>query len=75
MYFPQFLVGMLATSFVTAIWAGIETGSVWTALGWAMLVMVILQLGYVGLVVRLVYKRPSEGTDLASISTKYTPPA
>jgi len=75
MYFPQFLVGMLATSFVTAIWAGIETGSVWTALGWAILVMVILQLAYVALVVRLIYKRPSEGADLARISTNYTPPA
>jgi exopolysaccharide production repressor protein len=33
MYFPQFLVGMFATSFIVAIWADIETGSVWTALG------------------------------------------
>ncbi|RUX45458.1 hypothetical protein EN742_18945 [Mesorhizobium sp. M4A.F.Ca.ET.020.02.1.1] len=75
MYFPQFLVGMLVTSFVTAIWVGIETGSVWTALGWAILAIVILQIGYVGLVVRLIYKRPSEGTELAQVSTNYTPPA
>lgn len=33
MYFPQFLVGMLVTSFVVAIWTGVETGSGWVALG------------------------------------------
>ena len=60
MYFPQFLVGMFATSFVVAIWADMATGSVWKALGWAVLAMVILQLGYIGLVVRLIYRRESE---------------
>ena len=63
MYFPQFLVGMFATSFIVAIWADIATGSVWKALGWAVLAMVILQLGYIGLVVRLIYKRESEGVE------------
>lgn len=63
MYFPQFLVGMFATSFVVAIWADVATGSVWKALGWAVLAMVILQLGYVGLVVRLIYRRESEGIE------------
>lgn len=60
MYFPQFLVGMFATSFVVAIWAEMATGSVWKALGWAVLAMVILQLGYIGLVVRRIYRRESE---------------
>ncbi|MER9406475.1 hypothetical protein NKI36_20800 [Mesorhizobium caraganae] len=60
MYFPQFLVGMFATSFVVAIWADMVTGSVWKALGWAVLAMVILQLGYIGLVVRRIYRRESE---------------
>ena len=60
MYFPQFLVGMFATSFVVAIWADMATGSVWKALGWAVLAMAILQLGYIGLVVRLIYRRESE---------------
>jgi hypothetical protein len=60
MYFPQFLVGMFATSFVVAIWADMATGSVWKALGWAVLAMVILQLGYIGLVVRRIYRRESE---------------
>ena len=63
MYFPQFLVGMFATSFVVAIWADMATGSVWKALGWAVLAMVILQLGYIGLVVRLIYRRESEGVE------------
>ena len=63
MYFPQFLVGMFATSFIVAIWADMATGSVWKALGWAFLAMVILQFGYLGLVVRLVYRRESEGVE------------
>ena len=63
MYFPQFLVGMFATSFVVAIWADMATGSVWKALGWAVLAMAILQLGYIGLVVRLIYRRESEGIE------------
>ena len=63
MYLQQFLVGMFATSFVVAIWADMATGSVWKALGWAALAMVILQLGYFGLVVRLIYRRESEGIE------------
>ena len=63
MYFPQFLVGMFATSFIVAIWADMATGSVWKALGWAVLAMAILQLGYIGLVVRLIYRRESEGIE------------
>ena len=67
MYFPQFLVGMFVTSLVVAIWAGIETGSVWTALGWAVLALIILQVGYIGLVVRLIYKRALEGADASPV--------
>ncbi|PBC11519.1 hypothetical protein CK230_05635 [Mesorhizobium sp. WSM3859] len=59
----KFLVGMFAASFMVAVWAGIETGSVWAALGWAMLAMVILQVGYFGLVVALVYRRASKGAE------------
>ena len=68
MYFPQFLVGMFATSFIVAIWADIETGSVWTALGWAILALVILQFGYIGLVISLIYKRASEGAEASPAS-------
>ena len=63
MYFPQFLVGIFATSVIVAIWADMATGSVWKALGWAVLAMAILQLGYIGLVVRLIYKRGSEAIE------------
>jgi exopolysaccharide production repressor protein len=73
MYFPQFLVGMFATSFIVAIWADIQTGSVWKALGWAILAMIILQVGYVGLVVRLIYKRGSKGTEASQASANSTP--
>ncbi|TIV22280.1 MAG: hypothetical protein E5V86_28120 [Mesorhizobium sp.] len=64
----KFLVGMLAASFMVAIWADMETGSVWTALGWAMLAMVILQVGYFGLVVGLVYRRASKGAEASPAS-------
>ncbi len=74
MYFPQFLVGMFATSFITAIWAELETGSVWKALGWPILAMIILQVGYVGLVVRLIYKRGSQGTEADLVSANSTLP-
>ena len=57
MYFPQFLVGMFVTSFVVAIWADIETGSIWTALGWTILALIILQVGYFLLAFGLFYKR------------------
>ena len=63
MYLPRFLVGMFATSFIVAIWADIETGSVWTALGWAILALVILEVGYIGLVVSLIYERASKGAE------------
>jgi exopolysaccharide production repressor protein len=72
MYFPQFLMGMFATSFITAIWAELETGSVWKAIGWSILAMIILQVGYVGLVVRLIYKRQGTEADLAPANS--TPP-
>lgn len=68
MYFPQFLVGMFATSFIVAIWADIETGSVWTALGWAILALVILQVGYIGLVVSLIFKRASKDAEASPAS-------
>ena len=73
MYFPQFLVGMSATTVVVAIWAYIEASSIWTALGWAILAMVVLQVGYVGLVVRLIVRR-SEAEDAGTASVDSTSP-
>ncbi|WP_254634206.1 hypothetical protein [Mesorhizobium sp. GbtcB19] len=74
MYFPQFLVGMFATSFITAICAELETGSIWKAVGWAIVAMIILQVGYVGLAVRLIYRRGSEGTEADLVSASSSPP-
>jgi len=71
MYFPQFLVGMFAASFTVAIWAEIETGSIWKALGWAILALIILQVGYIGLVLGQIFNRASKGAaaDLASANS------
>ena len=73
MYFPQFLVGMFATTIVVAIWAYIEAGSIWTAFGWAILALVVLQIGYVGLVVRLIVRR-SEAEDAGTVPVDRTSP-
>ena len=66
MYFPQFLVGMSATTIVVAIWAYTEAGSIWTALGWATLALLVLQVGYISLVVRLIIRR-AEDASMASV--------
>lgn len=74
MYFPQFLVGMFATSFIVAIWAVLETGSIWKAFGWAVVALIILQVGYIGLVLGLTYGRGSKGAE-ADLSTANSMPA
>ena len=38
-----------------AAWTYSGTGSLWSAVGWAMLALVLLQVGYFLLVLRLVY--------------------
>ncbi|AGB45431.1 hypothetical protein LB516_15390 [Mesorhizobium sp. CO1-1-7] len=57
MYFGSFLVGMSATTIVVAVWTYIATGSFWVALGWTVVVLVVLQVGYFVLVVGLIYRR------------------
>ena len=57
MYFGPFLVGMSATTVIVAVWTYIATGSFWKALAWTIAVLVVLQVGYVALVVRLIYRR------------------
>ncbi|MBM2715838.1 exopolysaccharide production repressor protein [Mesorhizobium caraganae] len=57
MYFPQFLVGMLATSAVAAVWAYFDTGSIGKGVIWGVIAAVLLQAGYFALVFRLVYGR------------------
>ncbi|TIL26425.1 MAG: hypothetical protein E5Y32_17950 [Mesorhizobium sp.] len=56
MNFPQFLVGMIAAAFVVALSTFLATGSIWKALGWTVLTLIVLQLGYFLSVVRLIYR-------------------
>jgi hypothetical protein len=63
MYFPQFLLGMFATSAVVAISAYMTTGSMWQALAWSILTLIVLQLGYFGLVVWTIYRPDAEGAE------------
>ena len=55
MYFPQFLVGMVATLLVILGWTYTSTGSAWQALGWTVLAAVVLQVGYFAAVLWLVH--------------------
>ncbi|BCG96896.1 hypothetical protein [Mesorhizobium sp. 131-2-1] len=73
MYFPQFLVGMFATTIVVAIWAYMEAGSIWTAFGWAVFTLIVVQVGYVGLVVRLIVRR-SEAENVGTAPVDRTSP-
>lgn len=57
MYFGQFLVGMSGTTIIVAVWAYMATGSFWKALAWTVAVLVVLQVGYFALVMRLIYSR------------------
>lgn len=57
MYLAQFLLGMFLTSGIVCLWAYAATGSIWTAVGWAIIDLVVLQVAYFAFVIRLVYKR------------------
>ncbi|QND68401.1 hypothetical protein HB777_33560 [Mesorhizobium loti] len=63
MHLPRFLVGMFTTSAVVAIWTYIAAGSVWKALVWTALTLIILQVGYFLLAFGLFYQRSTESTD------------
>ncbi|RUZ75254.1 hypothetical protein EN943_21330 [Mesorhizobium sp. M7A.F.Ca.US.006.01.1.1] len=65
MYFPQFLVGMVATSGSLAIWICCETGSVGVALAWTAMNSALLQVGYFMLLARLIHLPASEGLTAA----------
>jgi hypothetical protein len=56
---------MSATSVIVAVWTYIATGSFWQALAGTIAALLVLQVGYVVLVVRLIYSRarnaPSQG--------------
>ncbi|PAQ10222.1 hypothetical protein CIT26_09135 [Mesorhizobium temperatum] len=55
MNFPQFLVGMTTASFVVALSTFLATGSIWKALGWTVVTLIISQVGYFVFVIRLIY--------------------
>ncbi|BAB49282.1 hypothetical protein HKB47_13320 [Mesorhizobium japonicum] len=63
MYLGQFLVGMSATTIIVAVWTYMATGSFWKALGWTIAVLVVLQVGYFALVIRLIYSRARKAAD------------
>ena len=67
MHFGQLLVGMSATTIVVAGWAYMATGSFWKALGWTIAVLVLLQVGYFVLVMRLIYRRARKAADQGEV--------
>ncbi|AZO41783.1 MULTISPECIES: exopolysaccharide production repressor protein [unclassified Mesorhizobium] len=74
MYLPQFVVGMFVTSAIVAVWTYAVTGSVWTALGWAIIDLVVLQVGYFVFVIRLVYKGATADAEPDSASLSHVSP-
>ncbi|BCG83783.1 hypothetical protein MesoLj113b_73250 (plasmid) [Mesorhizobium sp. 113-3-3] len=48
---------MLTTSGVVGAWAYVATGSSWRAVAWGIIAAAVLQVGYFGLVFRMVYGR------------------
>lgn len=74
MYLPQFLVGMFFTSGIVALWAYTATGSIWSAFGWAIVDLVLLQVGYFAFVIRLVYKRAKAGAAANAASPSHVRP-
>jgi hypothetical protein len=74
MYLPQFLVGMFVTSAIVAVWTYAATGSVWTALGWATIDLVVLQVGYFAFVIRLISKGSTADAEADSASLSHVPP-
>ena len=51
---------MSATTVIVAVWTYMATGSFWEALAWTIAALVVLQVGYFVLVVRLIFKRARE---------------
>lgn len=79
MYFPQFLVGMIATLLVVLGWTYASTGSIWQSLGWTFLAGVTLQAGYFAAVLWLVRregraKDESKAADTAAAPAKLPGP-
>lgn len=55
MYFPRFLIGIVITSGALATSTYDATGSLWISAAWAVVVLILLQIGYFALVLGLAY--------------------
>ena len=73
MYFPQFLVGMIATLLVILGWTYASTGSLWQSLGWTFLAGVALQAGYFVAVLWLVNRAGRVSDETKSADTTVAP--
>jgi len=65
---------MFVTSTIVAAWIYVVTGSVWTALGWAIIDLVVLQVGYFVFVMRLVSKGATAAAEAESASLSHVAP-
>ncbi|TIO10872.1 MAG: hypothetical protein E5X89_09410 [Mesorhizobium sp.] len=63
MNFPQFLVGMATASSIVALSTFLTTGSIWKALAWTIVTLIVLQVGYFVFVVRLIYGAGAEDAE------------
>ena len=67
MYFGQFLVGMSATAVIVAVWTYMATGSFWEAFAWTIVTLLVVQVGYFVLVMRLIYRRARKAADQGEV--------
>ncbi|AZO01579.1 hypothetical protein EJ066_27810 [Mesorhizobium sp. M9A.F.Ca.ET.002.03.1.2] len=74
MNFPQFLVGMTTASSIVALSTFLTTGSIWTALAWTLLSLIVLQIGYFVLVIRLIYGAGAEDAEASPRSVNAVRP-
>ncbi|WP_348629764.1 exopolysaccharide production repressor protein [Mesorhizobium sp. M7A.F.Ca.US.011.01.1.1] len=48
---------MSATAIIVAVWTYTVTGSFWEAFAWTIATLLVLQVGYFVLIVRLIFRR------------------
>ncbi|GLS39243.1 hypothetical protein GCM10010869_48400 [Mesorhizobium tianshanense] len=59
----QFLVGMLTMSSVVAISTYWATGSIWKALGWTIISLIVLQVAYLLYILWAVYRPGADAAE------------
>ncbi|MBZ9797593.1 exopolysaccharide production repressor protein [Mesorhizobium sp. ES1-4] len=64
---------MSATTILVAVWTYVATGSFWEALAWTVAVLIVLQIGYFVLVLRLIYRR-AQDTAMSQDAVNPVPP-